>query len=172
MIPYLEMDAAMSDDGLYRYWLSRRLSAGDRTILFVGLNPSTADGRADDPTIRRMAGFARAWGYNWLMVGNVNAWRSPDPTQLPADPLTAVGLPNVEVLTWMAQRAEVVVAAWGRHPLNSYAAMLAAWIMALPHAQCLGCNANGTPRHPLYLPATTRLEVVIAHGPRDASSRG
>lgn len=49
----LMTEAAISDCGMYRYWLSRRLSMGERTVLFVGLNPSTADALQDDPTIRR-----------------------------------------------------------------------------------------------------------------------
>jgi len=30
--PYLAMEAYVSSDGLYRYWLSRRLSTGERVI--------------------------------------------------------------------------------------------------------------------------------------------
>lgn len=83
---YLESSADVSACGRYRYWLSRRLSMGERTILFVGLNPSTADAALDDPTIRRCVGFARAWGFDWLFMGNVNAFRSTDPKGLPTTP--------------------------------------------------------------------------------------
>ena len=69
---YLDASADISDDGMYRYWLSRRLSMGERTVLFVGLNPSTADATKDDPTIRRCVGFARAWGFD----GSVSVWLS------------------------------------------------------------------------------------------------
>lgn len=47
---YLDTSADISEDGLYRYWLARRLAMGERTVLFVGLNPSTADATLDDPT--------------------------------------------------------------------------------------------------------------------------
>ncbi len=49
--------ADISPDGVYRYSLSRRLLSGERAVLFVGLNPSTADATTDDPTIRRCAGL-------------------------------------------------------------------------------------------------------------------
>ena len=41
MSQYLDKGARISEDGEYRYWLSRRLSMGERTVMFVGLNPST-----------------------------------------------------------------------------------------------------------------------------------
>lgn len=73
---YLQMDAAISDCGTYRYWLARRLSMGERAVAFVGINPSTADATKDDPTIRKCVGFAQRWGYDWLYMLNLCAFRS------------------------------------------------------------------------------------------------
>lgn len=159
MIPkqkYLAMEADISADGLYRYWLSRRLSMGERTVLFVGLNPSTADAALDDPTIRRCVGFAKAWGFDWLLMGNVCAYRATNPKALFSvdDP---VGPDNQEALKWMAHKAELIVAAWGGHRLTCYAQTLAGWILSLEHTRCLGQNGDGTPKHPLYLPKTSPL---------------
>jgi hypothetical protein len=151
---YLDMGADVSEDGLYRYWLSRRLGMGERTVLFVGLNPSTADATQDDPTIRRCVGFARSWGFDWLYMGNLNAWRSTDPKGLPAEPLEAVGPRNAEALRWMAQRAELVIAAWGATPLNRYAEELGRQMLARPNCNVLRWTKDGKPSHPLYLPAT------------------
>jgi len=149
--PYLQTDADISEDGRYRYWLARRLSMGERTVLFVGLNPSTADAKQDDPTIRRCVGFARAWGFDWLYMGNLNAYRSTDPTLLPSDALEAVGPRNQEALKWLAQRAELIIAAWGANRLNEYARTLSRHILMLPQTRCLGQTKDGSPRHPLYL---------------------
>lgn len=156
---YLDTGAELSEDGLYRYWLSRRLSMGERTVLFVGLNPSTADATQDDPTIRRCAGFARQWGFDWLLMGNVCAYRATNPKALLTvdDP---VGPMNQEALKWMTHRAELVVAAWGKNRLNCYAHTLAGWILSLPHTRCLGRNGDGTPKHPLYLPTVTALQEI------------
>src|SRR5258707_10232275 len=52
------------------------------TVLFVMLNPSTADGQGDDPTIRKCVGFAQRWGYDRMKVVNLFAYRATDPRML------------------------------------------------------------------------------------------
>lgn len=156
--PYLAMDAEVSECGRYRYWLSRRLSMGERAILFVGLNPSTADASQDDPTIRRCVDYARRWGFDWLYMGNLMAFRSTDPKGLPGDSLAAVGPMNAEALAWMSQKAELVVCSWGANKIaiGPYAVQLAARMMQRQNARHLGLNKDGSPKHPLYLKATAQ----------------
>ena len=48
-------------------------------ILFIGLNPSTADETKNDPTIRRCINFAKDWGYGGVMIANLFAFRSTSP---------------------------------------------------------------------------------------------
>jgi hypothetical protein len=50
--------------------------------MFIGLNPSTADERQDDPTIRRCIRFARDWGHGGLVMANVFPFRSTQPKGL------------------------------------------------------------------------------------------
>jgi len=76
--------AEISPCGLYRYTLWRWFGMGDRTVRFIGLNPSTADANQDDPTIRRCADFARRWGFDRLCMVNLFAYRATDPRELPA----------------------------------------------------------------------------------------
>jgi hypothetical protein len=52
----------LSDCGTYRYELWRRWAEGPH-VLFVMLNPSTADAVTDDATIRKCIGYAKRWGY-------------------------------------------------------------------------------------------------------------
>ena len=51
-------DAILSDDRVYRYMLERTWDCRKERVLFVMLNPSTADEKEDDPTITRCLGFA------------------------------------------------------------------------------------------------------------------
>lgn len=85
---WTRMSAVLSDDGQYRCQLERTWGFGD-AVTFVMLNPSTADARKDDPTIRRCLSYARSWGYDGIRVVNLYALRSSDPKMLKtvADPV-------------------------------------------------------------------------------------
>ena len=110
---YLSASAEISTDGRYRYSLSRQMKRGNRAVLFIGLNPSTADGATDDPTLRRCVGFARSWDFDWLLMGNLHALRSTDPRQLLIDE-DPTGPENDAALRALTVRAELVVAALGK----------------------------------------------------------
>jgi hypothetical protein len=145
--------ADLSPCGIYRYRLWRELGDGTGTVLFVMLNPSTADGEQDDPTIRRCIGFARSWGFRRLEVANLFALRATDPEQLrlfKGDPI------GPETDTWIASLAAVAkltIAAWGAHAFARHRAAAIADLLINP--RCLGTTADGQPRHPLYIPADT-----------------
>lgn len=71
--------AIISDCGTYRYRLSRTWDKAGKKVVFLMLNPSKADGKEDDPTIRRCINFAKAWGYGGIIVVNIFAYRETDP---------------------------------------------------------------------------------------------
>lgn len=148
----------------YRYWLERQwlpdppIPGPPRTLGGIGFNPSTADATQDDPTIRKMVGFARRWGYTRVIMTNIYAYRSTNWTALQgvADPF---GPENHVYLTRVFRDAEIVVCAWGAMPMwEEYATMLTTWAMGQPTARCLGRNHNGTPRHPARIGYETPLE--------------
>lgn len=63
-------DAQISSDGLYRYSLTRHWGTPNESsdpLVFLMLNPSTADGLRDDPTIRRCIGFAKREENNGIL---------------------------------------------------------------------------------------------------------
>lgn len=59
-----------SIEGCYR-WTATRAWGSGRTVLWVPLNPSDADGRRDDPTMWRMMSFSFRWGFGSMVVANV-----------------------------------------------------------------------------------------------------
>ena len=79
----MERGARLSPCRTYRYALWRRWGEGP-PAMFIGLNPSTADETADDPTIRRCIAFARSWGHGALCMANLFAYRATQPADIPA----------------------------------------------------------------------------------------
>lgn len=150
------MERSAIIDGDYRYQLSRQWAPGPY-LSVVMLNPSTADGTGDDPTIRRCIGFARQLGLSGLRVVNLFALRSTDPAALRSHP-DPVGPDNDRYLREAAADG-TMVAAWGAHP---FAAARAAEVtsMLASHGTVLQAwktTKAGHPHHPLYLPRDSRL---------------
>jgi hypothetical protein len=139
--------AVISEDGLYRYRLDRRW-ADSPSIVWLMLNPSTADAEAEDATSRRVQAFSRAWGFGALTIVNLYAYRATDPHALwlAADP---VGQENDAYLAEACAQSDVI-AAWGANARPDRIAE----VLALPgmaRVQALEVTKAGQPRHPLYL---------------------
>jgi len=169
-------DAAFSGCGRYRYRLSREFG-GKLTITFVMLNPSTADGTRDDPTIRRCKGFARDWGYGRLLIVNLYAFRATDPRDMwrsSAACVDIVGDDNDSAIgraTCQARHSGgIVLCAWGQGPVDKSSRAFHAGRVARVarliggDLYCLGENKDGSPKHPLYQPEYA--EASVWRGPR------
>lgn len=167
--PRARGEAIWSHDRRYRYLLSWPVPSAfhtPRLAVMVGLNPSTADENKLDPTLTRFAGFCQRWGCTRMVVLNLFALVSTDPKGM-SDVADPVGPDNDETIRMTLEHDvtpdTVVVAAWGAH---TTAATRAAAVMALVPGvrwQCFGSNHDGSPKHPLYLPATSEL---VAYEPR------
>lgn len=148
-------DAIFSDCREYRYILWRRWAEDWRSnyVMFIGLNPSTADETNDDPTIRRCINFAKDWGYSALCMGNIFAYRATLPKDMMAVP-DPIGEHNDKYLTEYASNAALVVAAWGAH--GRYKDRSKQVVAMIPDLHCLSVTNGGMPGHPLYLPKTLK----------------
>ena len=149
--------AVISPCGLYRYILTRTWSAAEK-IVWIMLNPSTADASLDDPTIRRCVGFSKQWGAGGIEVYNLFAFRATQPTELrtAADP---IGISNDAFLSAIPQDRKIVVAWGGSGPLLNVIRPRSEQvrrILAHRKLECLGYSVkSGQPKHPLYLAAIT-----------------
>lgn len=152
--------ATLSPCGLYRYQLLRRWAWDSYALVVVMLNPSTADASVDDPTIRRVTGFAEREGYGGILVYNLFAYRATNPRELAtvADP---VGTMNDSFLTYALQACadtgRPVLAAWGSSELARERAAAVTRLVPGVSWVCLGTSKNGAPRHPLYLKNTAPM---------------
>lgn len=157
----MERTAVISACGAYRYSLTRRWSEAP-LLPFVMLNPSTADAKEDDPTIRRCIGFARREGAGGLIVANLYALRSPAPEALWAsrDP---IGPENWRMLVGLAAQAIApslpIICAWGALARQDQIdGALRMFQTAGARLACLGRTQRGAPRHPLYVRGDQPLE--------------
>jgi hypothetical protein len=164
------VSAYLSPCRTWRYSLTREVApmAGDGTCVFVGLNPSTADETADDPTIRRCIGFARGWGFARLKMVNLYAYRATRPADLWKSD-NPVGPENDHVLSVVFGGADLIVAAWGANARDDRVAEVMSW--PLRPRRCLGLTKNGAPRHPLYLKADSTLIPFVHSGPTTSRCR-
>lgn len=156
---YLVSDARFSADRKYRYSLTRTWARVKPTIAFIMLNPSTADETKLDPTVRRCVGFAQAWGYGGIEVGNLFALRSTDPSALKGHP-DPIGEDNDEYLLGILDSNDATICAWGNggrwYGQGKAVKLLLQKYGPLYH---LGLTKAGEPKHPLYLRADTKMEV-------------
>jgi hypothetical protein len=147
--------ASFSPCRRWRYDLWRVWDRGKPTIAFVALNPSTADEKKNDPTIRRCLRFAREWGYGTMHMLNAFGYRATDPRDMKAadDP---VGPGNDEAILDTASRADFVVVAWGVHGTHRQRDEQLRELLEDVDLWCLGLTKEGQPRHPLFMRASTQ----------------
>lgn len=153
---YLDSGADISKDGKYRYRLWRRWGNSKKSCLFIMLNPSTADGSQDDPTIRRCVGFSKRLGYSRLDVVNLFAYRSVSIANM-TQQSEPVGPDNKPRVLEATNGAGIIICAWGTSGghLQQDKTVLG-WLEKMDKF-ALGITAHGHPRHPLYLSSDSKL---------------
>jgi hypothetical protein len=159
--------AVISECGNYRYSLTRIWDHSKPKVMFIMLNPSTADANNDDPTIRRCICFAKSWGFGGLYVCNLFAFRATKPTDLlEAD--NPFGDQNIWHIRKLSNEVDTIVCAWGNKLIlnkilknqNPYKLLDFAW----QKLHYLELSKDETPKHPLYLRgdiSPTRFSYVV-----------
>lgn len=151
--PDMIRNAEISACGTYRWWLSRNWqpSLGDQAkiVSWVMLNPSTADRRHDDATLRRIIRFSRDWGYDALLVVNLYPLRSTDPKVMLAHPDRTGGERGKSELM-KARGADLIMCAWGANAETARVQEALGILRATEKPlHCLGLTQGGQPVHPL-----------------------
>ena len=143
----------------YRYLLGTR---GEKPLVCIGINPSTAEPDRLDPTLQSVERVAKNNGYDSFLMFNVYAQRatSPDDMEKVCNPL--LHKENLKAFRYVLSLSEhpVVWAAWGtiiekrdylwpclRDMIALGEAAGARWVT------CGKRSAAGHPHHPLYLRA-------------------
>lgn len=157
--PTVASSAAISPCGKYRYSLHRTWDQmfAKRRVLFLMLNPSFAGPLVDDPTVNRVVGFGKRWGFGGADVANLYAWRSTDPAELLVEGRDIVGPENDAAIDAMAAVADRIVCAWGAHraaqlPFTRAKTVLNRLARHENKLFALKLTKDGAPSHPLYVP--------------------
>jgi hypothetical protein len=160
--------ARISDCGLYRYALARDwadlFTERTRPLLFVGLNPSTADAWKEDATVRRLISFAKRQGCTSVEIVNLFAYRTPEPRDLQDAAeagIDVIGpLNDTAILSAIERSNNIVIAAWGASGPKGLRALRISQFRKLVDQPlwCLGTTSDGSPRHPLYVSTVDPLK--------------
>ncbi|MDD3030625.1 MAG: DUF1643 domain-containing protein [Alphaproteobacteria bacterium] len=143
----MKTSATLSTCGRYRYELRRVWDEAKPLVLFIGLNPSTADEEREDNTSRVCINYAKRWGYGGLLIGNLFSYRSTDQKVLRhvSDP---VGPENDAWLKRLQSEASLVVCAWTK--AGKFMGRSQHVLSFLNNPHCLVQGKEGYPGHPLY----------------------
>jgi hypothetical protein len=147
--------ATFSEDRKYRYVLWREWDEALPKAMCIGLNPSTANEVDPDPTITRLCQLLKHNGFGSLYMTNLFALISPYP-----DDLRACTNPVMDNDKWLEEtrsKCDEVIFCWGNFKQAEYRAKKI--VSQYPMAMCFGRNANGSPKHPLYLKSDTKLKL-------------
>lgn len=149
----------------YRYHLTRCWDQAKHPMVFIMLNPSTADHMQDDPTIRKCIGFAKQYGCGSIEVFNLFAYRATKPSDLKQAGWD-VGPRNDSIiftrLHSLTQRwgRQTVTLAWGAHARGRPQRVVELLFKLRENGyamQTLKLLDDGTPAHPLMLPYSSTL---------------
>ncbi|MEK6847490.1 MAG: DUF1643 domain-containing protein [Nanoarchaeota archaeon] len=151
--------ARFSDCEKYRYTLNRTWDDSKGKILFIGLNPSTADEIKNDPTVTRMINFARKWGYGSVTICNLFSFRAtfPDDLKKAPDPV------GTETDFWLQHElvnAEKIIAAWGNHGAFNSRSQQVSKILPKNKTHVFGITKLNEPKHILYLSNSSTLKPL------------
>lgn len=155
-----QSEAVYSNCMRYRYLLTRVWDDTAKRVLFVMLNPSTADEQRNDPTIERCERRSRALGFGAMRIANLFAYRTtrPDDLKRATGP---IGPANDMLLAEACDWADTVICAWGVHGDHLQRGATVADLIAGSGTRMvhLGLTKHGLPRHPLYVAYARPLQV-------------
>lgn len=137
--------AIFSEDRTRRYLLIRIWDSSKPQLMFIGLNPSTANEIKDDATIRKVIKIASNNGYGGVYMCNLFSQVTAYPKELI---VTTMEPENDLLILEYAKKSSKILFAWGN--FKEAKGRSEAIKKLIPVGYCLVKNKNGSPKHPLY----------------------
>ncbi|MGJ0372506.1 DUF1643 domain-containing protein [Aliarcobacter cryaerophilus] len=144
----MKKDAILSEDRKYRYVLSRIWDESKPLVVIIGLNPSTADEKDDDNTIKKCINFSKNWGYGGLYMLNLFAFRATAPSDM-FNASSPIGEENSKYIEKYSKLSDKVICAWGNN--GNFKNRSKEVLLNIENKFYLKLNKTGEPAHPLYL---------------------
>lgn len=152
----IKRDAIFDKDKNHRYILTRIWNENKPFVMFIGLNPSTANATEDDPTIRSVQRIANKNGFGGIYMVNCFPYISTNPKEMKQCSEQDIVINDKFILNAKSNCLEVVFA-WGNFEIVKSLNRDKSLIELLGVAKCLGQNKNGSPKHPLYIKSETKF---------------
>ncbi len=160
--------AEFSPDRKYRYALWRIWDEKLPLVMFIGLNPSTANETEVDPTIRSVMRISKHNGFGGAYMMNCFPLVSSNPDDVidfMVTPFHHIELQNnSDHLKRVSLLCKSVVFAWGNFRIVQDFKRDKELIEMFPEALIIGLNKNGSPKHPLFCKGMSNL---IAFKPQE-----
>ena len=140
----------------YRFALEQK---GEKMLFVIGLNPSTADEKQPDKTMKKVLRFAEKNGYDGYVMFNLTAERTPNPNKLSKELNETMHHCNLKKIAELAERypdADVLLAFGNGIGSKRYLRSCFRDICSIlqQHRRSwkyIALTKYGHPKHPLYL---------------------
>ena len=156
----MENDCVFSQDRVYRYVLKHSwrdiFDDVEKSIVWIALNPSTADESQLDPTLTRIRNFSNQFGYNCFYMLNIFAFRSTDPKNM-LNCKQPIGKDNDYWIKQICNKTDKIVCCWGNIGKHLNRSDQVRLLLKNHPLFYLDMSKENQPKHPLYL--SSKLEL-------------
>lgn len=144
----IQSGAIFSECMRYRYQLIRIWDSSKPLAMCVGLNPSTANGTTDDPTIKKLRSILSHNGYGGFYMTNLYALISSVPEKLYQVP-DPIGENDAHVRE-VAGKIQDVFLCWGSFKSLEVRIKSILKLVDGKPLKCFGKSTKGVPIHPAF----------------------
>ena len=145
-----------------RYLLEKK---GKKKLIVLGLNPSTANSKVPDSTMKKVMHYAEQESFDSFAMVNVYPQRATNPEDLKNfnEELHRKNLTKIEAVVSQIEKPVVLLAFGGNIMKIKFLSSCFIDIYKLlkkynPSWKCLDIGATGIPKHPLYLKNSLRMK--------------
>lgn len=160
----LTVKCVLSECQNFRYWLEIDLNSSDALIAMVcGINPSKANARDSDQTVRKLIGFAQRNAIRKIISVNPFAKIMTDIKGL-TNSGPCIGPYNITYISRAIAQSHLIIPCWGNKnkiPLRlmpQLGLMQELIRLSGKPVKIFGLTKSGDPKHPLMLPYSTPLQ--------------